>query len=149
MTGGVVVILGPVGINLGSGMTGGLTYLLADYVPANSYNAEFVQLAPSTAEEEQAVRQLVIRHWMLTRSNKAASLLASGLRLPITRMQPLNLPCSINETWKPTLERFERAALTGLYNTVQPKSMRDLTRRRIAPQSVRATTSRGPNDGIA
>ncbi len=149
MTGGVVVILGPVGINLGSGMTGGLTYLLADYVPANSYNMEFVQLAPCTAEEEQAVRQLVIRHWMLTRSNRAASLLASGLRLPITRMQPVNLPCSISDTWKPTLQRFERAALTGLYNTVQPKSMRDFTRRKIAPQPVRTATSRGPNDGIA
>ena len=149
MTGGVVVILGPVGINLGSGMTGGLTYLLADFVPTNAYNAEFVQLAPCTAEEEQAVRQLVIRHWMLTRSSRAASLLASGLRLPITRLQPVNLPCSIGDTWKPTLERFERAALTGLYNTVQPKSMRDFTRRRIAPQPVRTTTSRGPNDGIA
>jgi glutamate synthase (ferredoxin) len=152
MTGGVVVILGPVGINLGSGMTGGLTYLLSDCVSANSYNAEFVQLSPCTAEEEQAVRQLLIRHWMLTRSDRAALLLASGLRLPITRMQPLTLPCPISETWKPILQRFERAALSGLYSSVQPaKNMsRAFPGRkvRIAPQPVRIAVG-GPNDSIA
>jgi hypothetical protein len=152
MTGGVVVILGPVGINLGSGMTGGLTYLLSDYVSANAYNAEFVQLSPCTTEEEQAVRQLLIRHWMLTRSDRAALLLASGLRLPITRMQPLTLPCPISETWQPILQRFERAALSGLYSSVQPaKNMsRAFPGRkvRIAPQPVRIAAG-GPNDSIA
>jgi glutamate synthase (ferredoxin) len=153
MTGGVVVILGPVGINLGSGMTGGLTYLLGDYVSANSYNKEFVQMMPCTAEEEQAVRQLVIRHWMLTRSDRAASLLASGLRLPITRMQPLTLPCSVTDTWKPILQRFERAALSNLYSSILPIKNTTLNfprqKVRIAPQSVRAATARGPSDGIA
>jgi glutamate synthase (NADPH/NADH) large chain len=55
MTGGVVVILGPVGINLGSGMTGGLTYALTDRVSINSCNADFVRLEPCSVEEEQAV----------------------------------------------------------------------------------------------
>jgi glutamate synthase (ferredoxin) len=153
MTGGVVVILGQVGINLGSGMTGGLTYLLSDYVSASSSNTEFVQLAPCTAAEEQAVRQLVIRHWMLTRSDRAALLLASGLRLPITRMQPLILPCSVTDTWKPTLQRFEHAALSSLYSSgpLIKKNVREFPQRkvRIAPQSVRTGTARGPSDGIA
>jgi glutamate synthase (ferredoxin) len=153
MTGGVVVILGQVGINLGSGMTGGLTYLLTDYVSASSYNAEFVQLAPCTTAEEQAVRQLVIRHWMLTRSDRAALLLASGLRLPITRMQPLVLPCSVTDTWKPTLQRFEHAALSSLYSSgpLIKKNLREFpeSKVRIAPQSVRTGTARGPSDGIA
>ncbi|HEV7550905.1 MAG TPA: hypothetical protein VGP65_04445, partial [Candidatus Angelobacter sp.] len=54
------------------------------------------------------------------RSDRAALLLASGMRLPITRMQPLVLPCPISETWKPILQRFERAALSGIRSSVRP-----------------------------
>lgn len=144
MTGGVVVILGPTGTNLGSGMTGGLTYLLSDHVSMNSCNGDFVRLEPCTAMEEQAVRQLLIRHFMLTRSTRAALLLESGRRLPITRMQPLALPCPIEETWKPILQRFERAALAALRNS----SRSGRTARadfpasdvRITPQPPRPTT---------
>ncbi|HVG90483.1 MAG TPA: glutamate synthase-related protein, partial [Alphaproteobacteria bacterium] len=117
MTGGVVVVLGPIGINLGSGMTGGLTYLLIDEFSARSCNSDFVVQQPCTAEEERAVRQLLIRHWMLTRSSQAAVLLESGMHLPIARIQPLNLPCPVSDTWKPILQRFERAALTALGKT--------------------------------
>jgi len=133
MTGGVVVILGPTGINLGSGMTGGLTYLLTDYLSENSHNAEFVQMAACSAEEERAVRQLIMRHWILTRSERAALLLASGMSLPITRMQPLVLPCSINDTWQPILQRFEHAALSGLYRAQPAKGTQDFPRRKVRP----------------
>jgi glutamate synthase domain-containing protein 2/glutamate synthase domain-containing protein 1/glutamate synthase domain-containing protein 3 len=119
MTGGVVVILGPAGINLGSGMTGGLTYVLTDRISINSCNADFVRLEACSVEEEQAVRQLLIRHWMLTHSDRASTLLASGLRLPISRMQPRELPCPVSETWKPILQRFERAALSSLRNPLR------------------------------
>jgi glutamate synthase domain-containing protein 2/glutamate synthase domain-containing protein 1/glutamate synthase domain-containing protein 3 len=145
MTGGVVVILGPAGINLGSGMTGGLTYVLTDRVSINSCNADFVRLEPPSAEEEQAVRQLLIRHWMLTRSDRAALLLASGMRLPITRMQPLALPCPVAETWKPILQRFERAALSGLRSSHRREkaATRDIPNRkvRIEPQTASARNS--------
>jgi hypothetical protein len=138
MTGGVVVILGPAGINLGSGMTGGLTYVLTDQVLINSFNADFVRLEPCSAEEEQAVRQLLIRHWMLTRSNRAALLLASGRRLPITRLQPLVLPCPVSETWKPILQRFERAALSGLRSSHQREKgkNRDLPQRKVTVEAA-------------
>ncbi|MCU1331266.1 MAG: gltS [Candidatus Angelobacter sp.] len=138
MTGGVVVILGPAGINLGSGMTGGLTYVLTDQVLINSFNADFVRLEPCSAEEEQAVRQLLIRHWMLTRSNRAALLLASGMRLPITRLQPLALPCPVSETWKPILQRFERAALSGLRSSHQQEKgkSRDLPQRKVTVEAA-------------
>jgi glutamate synthase domain-containing protein 2/glutamate synthase domain-containing protein 1/glutamate synthase domain-containing protein 3 len=148
MTGGVVVILGSAGINLGSGMTGGLAYLLSDRVGMDSCNSEFVRLEACSVEEDQAVRQLVIRHWMLTRSDRTALLLASGLRLPITRMQPMVLPCPVAETWKPILKRFERAALSGLHNAVPPGAIanRDLSRRRVnvVPAKVAATTYGAP-----
>ncbi|MCU1254237.1 MAG: glutamate synthase (ferredoxin) [Candidatus Angelobacter sp.] len=138
MTGGVVVILGPAGINLGSGMTGGLTYVLSDRVSINSCNADFVRLEPPSAEEEQAVRQLLIRHWMLTRSDRAALLLASGMRLPITRVQPLVLPCPVAETWKPILQRFERAALSGLRSSHQREKggNRDLPQRKVTVEAA-------------
>src|SRR5262249_47253531 len=113
MTGGVVVILGPAGVNLGSGMTGGLTYLPAEHVSVNSCNAASVQLQPCTAEEEQGVRRLLIQHWTLTRSNRAALLLESGLRLSITRVQPLALPCPVADTWKPVLQRLECGGLNA------------------------------------
>ncbi len=147
MTGGVVVILGTTGINLGSGMTGGLTYLLADHVSVSSCNADFVQLTPCSVEEEQPVRQLLIRHWMLTGSNRAALLLESGLRLPIMRMQPRTLPCTVTETWKPILQRFELAALTALKSGRQGKTTGldlDLQVREVSsaqPQAI--TTSSG------
>jgi hypothetical protein len=145
MTGGVVVILGLAGINLGSGMTGGLTYVLTDRVSIKSCNAEFVRLEACSAVEEQAVRQLLIRHWMLTRSDRAALLLASGVRLPITRMQPLALPCPVSETWKPILQRFERAALSGLrsFSRSGKATNRDFPKRKVSIESqpARATAT--------
>jgi len=150
MTGGVVVILGPTGINLGSGMTGGLTYMLTDQVSMNSCNADFVQLKPCSVEEEQAVRQLLIRHWMRTQSDRAALLLASGLQLPITSMQPLALPCPVGDTWKPILQRLERAALIALHNSGRREKTtnRDLPQRavRVAPHHVRTTTTSGASE---
>ena len=144
MTGGVVVILGPAGINQGSGMTGGLAYMLTDYASANSCNQDFVRLAPCTSNEEQAVRQLLIRHWMLTRSDRAALLLASGLRLPMTRLQPLVLPCSVDDIWKPILHRFERAAVTGLNHSIRTEKNinQDFSQRktRMVTEQVRAAT---------
>jgi glutamate synthase domain-containing protein 2/glutamate synthase domain-containing protein 3 len=146
MTGGVVVILGPCGSNFGSGMTGGLAYLVGDHSAAHSCNLAFVQLTRGSLEEEQAVRQLLIRHLMLTGSSRAASLLASGLPLPVTRVQPLTLPCPVSDTWKPVLQQLERAPLVVLQNSSQPKHPPyDLPVREItaAQRQIRASTT-GP-----
>src|SRR5208282_3243813 len=43
MTSGVVIILGPAGHNLGSGMTGGLVYALRSSLSGGNYNREFVR----------------------------------------------------------------------------------------------------------
>src|SRR5438445_951087 len=51
MTGGVAIILGPLGLNFGSGMTGGLAYVLraeADEVP----HRDFVTLEGTEPQEE-------------------------------------------------------------------------------------------------
>jgi glutamate synthase domain-containing protein 2/glutamate synthase domain-containing protein 1/glutamate synthase domain-containing protein 3 len=149
MTGGVVVILGPTGINLGSGMTGGLAYLLTDHASMNSCNADFVRLEPCTFTEEQASRQLLIRHFMLTRSTRAALLLESGRPLPIARMQPLTLPCPVEDTWKPILQRFERAALAALRSGRRDKAADpdfQPLEVRVAPLPPTATTTSGATE---
>src|SRR4029077_14384074 len=52
MTAGVVVILGPAGMNLGAGMTGGVAYIMRDSLPGPSYNQHSVHLRPLEVREE-------------------------------------------------------------------------------------------------
>jgi glutamate synthase (NADPH/NADH) large chain/glutamate synthase (ferredoxin) len=106
MTGGVVIVLGPTGINLGSGMTGGLAYLVREEPDESACNLEFVSLETCSAEEEEFVRRVLIKHCLMTGSPRAATLLNTGGLLPIIRMQPRKLPCPVEQTWAPVLERL-------------------------------------------
>ena len=74
MTGGRVVILGPVGRNFAAGMSGGIAYLL-DPAPA-MVNTEMADLEPLTPEDASFLRDLVGRHAAETGSVVAAALLA-------------------------------------------------------------------------
>ena len=77
MTGGVVVVLGPVGRNVGAGMTGGLAYVLdQDGSFATKMNPEIVQIQRvlTTAGEEQ-LRTLIQAHAEQTGSPKAQQIL--------------------------------------------------------------------------
>lgn len=79
MTGGVVVVLGSIGRNLGAGMTGGLAYLLdeAGTVPAK-VNSEIVRIQRvQTPAAEAQLKQLIEQHHALTGSPKAARILAN------------------------------------------------------------------------
>jgi glutamate synthase (NADPH/NADH) large chain len=73
MTGGRVVVLGPVGRNFAAGMSGGIAYLL-DPDPAN-VNTQMADLEPLTAEDGDFLRELVGRHEAETGSVVAAGLL--------------------------------------------------------------------------
>ncbi len=81
MTGGVVVILGATGGNLGAGMTGGVAYLCdlaADIGSAPKINSQFVELsrlADCAGSEQTMVRELVCRHTRLTGSRRGEQLL--------------------------------------------------------------------------
>ena len=106
MTAGVVVILGSTGLNFGSGMTGGLAYLL----PVSAHealNREFVALAPPQWDEEEWLRLVLQEHLRLTRSPRAARLLERKGPLPLWRVQPRNLPCPIESTWRSILARLQ------------------------------------------
>jgi glutamate synthase domain-containing protein 3 len=74
MTGGTALVLGPTGFNLGSGMTGGVVYLLdAD---EKRLNRDYVQALPLGESDTSLVRQLLHEHVAETASPRAQALLA-------------------------------------------------------------------------
>jgi glutamate synthase (NADPH/NADH) large chain len=74
MTGGVVVILGATGRNLGAGMSGGIAYVL-DLEPGK-VNPEMVDLDPLSEDDADRLQALLRRHVEETDSERAAELLA-------------------------------------------------------------------------
>jgi glutamate synthase (NADPH) large chain len=73
MTGGIAVILGPTGRNVGAGMSGGVGYVL-DLDPA-LVNRELVDVEPLTCEDALALRAVLEQHAALTASAVASALL--------------------------------------------------------------------------
>lgn len=77
MTGGIVVVLGSVGRNVGAGMTGGLGYFLdeeGDFEP--KVNPEIVKIQRiCTSEGEQQLKELIINHVNKTNSKKGQLIL--------------------------------------------------------------------------
>ena len=91
MTAGVAVILGPAGMNLGAGMTGGLAYVLRDSIGGYGYNQHSVRLAPVEVREEvvvaPGVAQTFASHRQSARGGlierrRAAAVLAGGTSGP-------------------------------------------------------------------
>ena len=77
MTGGVVVMLGSVGRNVGAGMTGGIGYFYDDN---NGFekrvNGEIVKMQRvQTVEGETQLKSIIQRHYELTGSEKAEAIL--------------------------------------------------------------------------
>jgi glutamate synthase domain-containing protein 2/glutamate synthase domain-containing protein 1/glutamate synthase domain-containing protein 3 len=106
MTGGVAVILGPLGVNFGSGMTGGLAYVLHSEVE-DVLHREFVTLAEIDVSEESALRRVIEEHIYLTGSPRAAKLLLHPGLLPMARVQPVHFQGTIEATWRPMLEKLK------------------------------------------
>lgn len=108
MTGGVVAVLGPCGLNFGSGMTGGLSYVLrgeADEV----LHREFVTLAEISSQEEAWLRRVLEEHVQLTNSPRAARILSRRGAFPLLRVQPVHFQGTIAATWEPVLASLGRA----------------------------------------
>jgi glutamate synthase domain-containing protein 2/glutamate synthase domain-containing protein 1/glutamate synthase domain-containing protein 3 len=99
MTAGVAVILGPVGRNFGSGMTGGVAYVARDDVRENDLRRDYVRLAEAENEEQVWLRRVLREHLRLTGSARARTLLRLRGPLPLVRVEPVRLPCSIAQTW--------------------------------------------------
>ena len=105
MTGGVVLVLGPLGLNFGSGMTGGLAYVMRAEAE-DVLHREFVALADVEAEEQLWLRRVLEAHQHLTASPRAARLLSRKGPLPLVRVQPVHFQGTIADTWKPVLGRL-------------------------------------------
>ncbi|MGB9281368.1 MAG: glutamate synthase-related protein, partial [Pseudonocardiaceae bacterium] len=74
MTGGQVVVLGPIGRNFAAGMSGGVAYVLD--LPTHRVNPEMVDLDPLTDEDRAFLADAVARHHAETGSAVAHVLLA-------------------------------------------------------------------------
>ncbi|MDQ3761498.1 MAG: glutamate synthase large subunit [Actinomycetota bacterium] len=74
MTGGRVVVLGPIGRNFAAGMSGGIAYVLD--LAAGRVNSEMVDLDPLDDEDRAFLADVVARHHAETGSAVAHALLA-------------------------------------------------------------------------
>jgi glutamate synthase (ferredoxin) len=76
MTGGSVVVLGPVGMNVGAGMTGGRAFIWdPDWTLDRCLNDELVEHRPLDEDEADELRALLTRHASLTGSPRALAML--------------------------------------------------------------------------
>ncbi|MDQ1370460.1 MAG: hypothetical protein QOF20_2813, partial [Acidimicrobiaceae bacterium] len=76
MTGGTIVVLGPIGYNVGAGMTGGGVYLWdPDHRATGQVNPALVEPTRLDSGDEQELRWLIEQHYELTGSPRAAQLL--------------------------------------------------------------------------
>src|SRR5712692_265397 len=105
MTGGVAVILGPLGLNFGSGMTGGLAYVLCAEAE-EMLHRDFVMLVEPGSDEEALLRRALEEHVHFTASPRGARLLSRRGALPLLRVQPLHFQGTIEATWNPVLAQF-------------------------------------------
>ena len=78
MTGGIVVVLGPVGRNLGAGMSNGVAYVLdEDKIPlAARCNPDMVVVSELDAADERKLQTLIRQHYQKTGSRRARAILS-------------------------------------------------------------------------
>ncbi len=74
MTGGIAVVLGETGRNLGAGMSGGYAYVLD--LQQRLVNTELVEIEPLSEEDARRVREVVEAHVAYTDSEVGTDLLA-------------------------------------------------------------------------
>ena len=103
MTGGRVVILGPVGRNFAAGMSGGIAYVLD--LPQIRVNREMVDLDLVEEDDAKFVREVVERHHAETGSAVAARLLADWDPGRFTKVMP--------KDYKRVLSAASQAELEG------------------------------------
>ncbi|HEY6948500.1 MAG TPA: glutamate synthase-related protein, partial [Gemmatimonadales bacterium] len=87
MTGGIVVVLGRAGRNLGAGMSNGVAYVLDESRTLHERaNFDMVDLEELDGEDEEVLRRLVREHEEKTTSPRARTLLVEWARyLPLFR----------------------------------------------------------------
>jgi glutamate synthase (ferredoxin) len=96
MTGGVVVVLGPVGRNFGAGMSNGVAYVLDDGPAplARRCNPAMVVVTGLDAADERQLQGLIRRHYQKTGSRRARAILQgwASYRTLFKRVSPPSPP---------------------------------------------------------
>ena len=95
MTGGVAVVLGPVGVNFAAGMTGGIAYVCDESATLDlNCNLDSVDLFPVAAGsgDEAALLVLLEEHLARTGSPQAKRILADwpNMRPKFSKVVPVN-----------------------------------------------------------
>src|SRR5258707_12324750 len=106
MTGGVVLVLGALGLNFGSGMTGGLAYVLRAEAE-DVLHREFVRVEEITSDEDACLRRTLREHLERPGSPRAARLLSRRGPLPMVRVQPIHLQGTVQGVWEPALANLK------------------------------------------
>jgi len=91
MTGGVVVVLGPVGRNFGAGMSNGVAYVLDERGLLESRcNLEMIAITELKSVDDGRLRKLLHEHLQKTGSPRARAILAqwSSYRLLLRKVAP-------------------------------------------------------------
>ena len=106
MTGGRVLVIGPIGRNFGAGMSGGVAYLLDAAI--HRINPEMVDIEPLDDDDVDQVLDMLRRHVEETGSTVAAGLLADQetIRERFTKVMPRD--------YRRALEALRRAEAEGL-----------------------------------
>jgi glutamate synthase domain-containing protein 2/glutamate synthase domain-containing protein 1/glutamate synthase domain-containing protein 3 len=107
MTGGVALVLGPLGLNFGSGMTGGLAYVLRAEAE-QMLHRDFVSVTEIDAQEDVWLRRVLHTHQRMTGSPRPARLLSQTGAVSLVRVQPVHLQGTVAELWRPVLERLQQ-----------------------------------------
>jgi glutamate synthase domain-containing protein 3 len=78
---------------------------------AGAFNQESVRLVEVEMTERRWLRRVLRNHVRLTGSPRAMHLL-SDFNLPLFRVEPVQPPCTVAETWAPILERLHQQEAT-------------------------------------
>ena len=111
MTGGVAVILGPTGRNLGAGMSGGVAYvykLRADHVNHEALSASELHLNALNEKDAEQLRALLEKHVTETGSTLASSLLENF------ENELSNFTCVLPRDYASVLAIRAKATLNGV-----------------------------------
>jgi glutamate synthase (NADPH/NADH) large chain len=111
MTGGVVVMLGPVGFNFGAGMTGGEAFV---HDPGNIFdhfaNSDTILIGDAEEEAAARLRALLDRHAKETGSAAAQSILADWARARLQFRHVIAKEAAAQAAEQERLRRVEEAA---------------------------------------
>jgi glutamate synthase (NADPH/NADH) large chain len=76
MTGGTVIILGGVGLNIGAGMTGGVIYIYDELDNLNlRINENYVKIAEISKDDLEIINSFIEKHYFYTMSKRAKSII--------------------------------------------------------------------------